>query len=240
MSQSTHKQVGLKLDKQSDMIENALGGLCKDCMVLGARIDITDKDGNKLGLENQIYVHHIITMALGRTMAMAPLFPSFSKGSCGSSSKGGGMGMMSAPKSSVPVEAAKAGGHQHGMLMKRQGLFSIFVGKGNEGDSTRFSALNNTVVKSGYWIGQKDKIGQTAEVVNYKNEAQNVYLTMDYEYSTMAGARPKDWLDVGLGAIQVEQCGNIYLGISKTLFIALDMLTQYSSTQGQAYHLQFV
>jgi hypothetical protein len=208
------------------MIESALGGLCKDCMVLGAKIDITDKNGNKLGLENQIYVHHIITMSLGRTMAMAPLFPSFGKGSCaGKSSAGGGMGMMSAPKSAGSADGAKAGGHSHGMLVKRQGMFSIFVGKGNEGDATRFSALNNTAVKSGYWLGQKDKIGATAEVVNYKNEPQEVYLTLDYEYSKMPGARPNDYLDVGLGAIQVEQCGNIYLGISRALFIGRHMLT---------------
>jgi hypothetical protein len=83
-------------------------------------------------------------------------------------------------------------------------MYSIFIGKGNEGDATRFSALNNTVIKSGYWSGLKDKIGQTAEVVNYKNEAQNVYLTMDYEYSSFLGASLKGYLDAGLGAIQVE------------------------------------
>jgi hypothetical protein len=49
MLQGTHKQFGLKLDRQSDMIENALGGLCKECMVLRAKIDITDEEGNKLG-----------------------------------------------------------------------------------------------------------------------------------------------------------------------------------------------
>jgi hypothetical protein len=222
------------------MIENALGGLCRDCMVLGARIDITDKEGNKLGLENKIYVHHIITMALGRTMTMAPLFPALNRGSCQGSPMGGGMGMMGAPKSTSSDQGPKTGGHSHGMLSKRQGMFSIFIGKGNEGDSTRFSALNNTVVKSGYWIGQKDKIGQTAEVVNYKNQSQEVYLTMDYEYNKMTGARPKEYLDVGLGAIQVEQCGNIYLGISKAFFFEQNMLTQYSAAKGQGYHLQII
>jgi hypothetical protein len=196
------------------MIENALGGLCSECMVLGAKIDITDKSGKKLGLENQIYVHHIITMDLARRMTMAPLFPSFNRAQCAGGAKGSigdASGMMGTMNAAGSKGSEATGPSNHGMLLKRQGMYSIFIGKGNEGDATRFSALNNTEVKSGYWIGAKDKIGLTAEVVNYKNEEQKVYLTMDYDYSTFKGARPKDYLDVGLGAIQVEQCGNIYL-----------------------------
>jgi hypothetical protein len=222
----THKAGGLKLDQQSDVLEEALAGVCKDCMVLQAKAEITDKEGNRLDLKEQVYTHHIIVANLGRMMVMPPVLPSFSGfAGCAGAAKGsgsmGGMGgmAMGAPKAATtpaatpakspskrsPQSPAKSSGSS-GMSG-----FSIFIGKGNEGDSSIFAPINSTAIKSGYWIGKDDKITATAEVVNYKNVPQDIYLSIDMEYRPINGTRPTEYLDVGFGALQIEQCGNMYL-----------------------------
>jgi hypothetical protein len=117
------------------------------------------------------------------------------------------MGMKGSQK-----PAGGMAGHSH---PKRQapssiGLnsFSLFIAKGNEGDSTTFGVVNSTSVKSGYWIGKDDKLTSTAEVVNYKSVPQDVYLTIDIEYVNVNGPRPANYLDVTFGSIQVESCGS--------------------------------
>jgi len=79
---------------------------------------------------------------------------------------------------------------------------SLLLAKGNEGDGTIFSPINGTV-KSGYWIGKDDKLLFLTEVVNYQNEPQEVYLTVDLDYQSFPGGPPKDFLDVSWGMLQV-------------------------------------
>jgi len=184
------------------MIQESLAGICKGCMVLQARTDITDKDGNRMGLDKQIYVHHIILAGLGegKTMRMAPMSPERSN-CAGAGIALPGMNMMGGPK----PEAGGMSGHSHS---KRQGLsmnsFNLFIAKGNEGDSTIFGAVNSTSIKSGYWVGKNDKFASAAEVVNYKTVPQDVYLSIDMEYINIDGARPADYLDVAFGTLQVQ------------------------------------
>jgi hypothetical protein len=126
------------LDKNSDMIELKLGGICKGCMIQSAKVDITDKNGKKLTLKDQVYTHHINI-----------------------------------------IDTMK-----------------ILIGKGNEADAAIFSPLNtSSPVKSGFWFSKTSQPVAVAEVVNYKNAPQQVYLTMDYEYLTFP-SRPAGWLDV--------------------------------------------
>jgi Fe-S cluster biogenesis protein NfuA len=208
-------------DKQSDLVEAKLGGLCKDCMVLQARADITDKDGKKLSLSDQVYTHHIVVTDMDRSFNMAPFTPG--RGSCSSGRGGmpglGGFGMMGSPKGSNPTSQGH-GTHQKRSPQRSGGFgglsgamkFSMFIAKGNEGDASIFAPLNSSSpVKSGYWIGKNDVILGMGEVINYKTVPRQVYLTIDYEYIPVNGARPAEYLDVSFGTVMVEQCGSINL-----------------------------
>jgi hypothetical protein len=186
-------------------------------MVLQARADITDKDGMRLGLTNQVYTHHIVVTDQNRTSGMAPLTPGRSSSPTCPGGKGGmpgmGFGMMSGPK----------GGHEHSKRSPQRpgglggllggGLgFSMFIAKGNEGDASIFAPLNTTsAMKSGYWIGKGDLLLGMAEVISYKTVPQQVYLTIDYEYIPVNGPRPKEYLDTTFGTIMVQQCGELNL-----------------------------
>jgi hypothetical protein len=206
------------LDKQSDTIEDNLTGTCKECMVLRARTDITDAEGNRIGLDKDIYVHHILIVdqGEGKSMAMAPMVAlnsnctSPSGGSAGPMPGMGMMGMGGGPKAGAGAPAM--GGHGHRKRQISSAKFSLFIAKGNEGDSTTYGAFNSTEVKSGYWIGKDDQLMSSAEVVNYKSVPQDVYLTIDMEYLSINGPRPSDYLDVAFGTLEVENCGKgIYL-----------------------------
>jgi hypothetical protein len=120
------------------MIELKLGGICKSCMIQSAKFDVTDVNGKKLTLKDQVYTHHINVMD----------------------------------------------------------TTNLFIGKGNEGDPAIFSPLNtSSTVKSGFWFSSASQPIAIAEVVNYKADPQQVYLTMDYEYLVFP-SRPRGWLDV--------------------------------------------
>jgi hypothetical protein len=224
-----HKQYGLKLDKQSDVIEEGLNGICKECMVLSARAEIVDKDGKKLDTKDGVYIHHILVADLGRKMVVPPMAPTgfSSKGGCPARAKGvkgaGGMGGMSGMSGVRPKSLSKLrkkapqfgglgslfGGKAGSSSSLPSGL-SLFIGKGNEGDSSIFAPLNSTAVKSGFWIGKNDKMTATAEVVNYRDTPKDVYFAIDMEYLKFDGGRPAGYLDVGFGALLIEQCGNLF------------------------------
>jgi hypothetical protein len=136
-------------------------------MILRARADITDKDGNRLGLKNDIYIHHILVANLARKLAIAPIIPT--RTSCPNRQKpGNGMqgvgglgGMMSTPKGGAEHSHSKrepqiGGAGGRGSV---PGLnFDLFIVKGNEGDTQNFSPYNTADVKSGYWIGHDDRL----------------------------------------------------------------------------------
>ena len=93
------------------------------------------------------------------------------------------------------------------------GGFSMFIAKGNEGDTGVYAPLNDTVVKSGYWIGENSQMIAMAEVINYKNIPQEVYLSIDLEYSTAFKTRSQEYLDVGFGTFMVLSCDAANPGI---------------------------
>jgi hypothetical protein len=142
-------------------------GTCQDCMILRATADITDKDGNRLGLRNAINIHHIIVANLARPIALIPpLVPI--KSSCTPAQWAdigkqifGGQGGVSTPKGSTghshPRRMAQTGGSGFGSFQSPLN-FDLFIVKGNEGDAQVFSPYNTENVKSGYWIGGQDRI----------------------------------------------------------------------------------
>jgi hypothetical protein len=135
-------------------------------MILRATADITDKDGNRLGLKNDVYVHHIIVANLARSLSLPPLVPL--KSSCAPGQQSGkgmqgfaGLGGMSSPKGGAGHAHTKREAQFGGKGMPDIGAlfnFDLFIVKGNEGDTQTFSPYNTANVKSGYWIGHEDKI----------------------------------------------------------------------------------
>jgi hypothetical protein len=197
--------------------------MCENCMVLQARADVTDKDGNRLGQAHKVYTHHIIVTDQNRTMNMAPLIPGRSSSgvsktcTAGKGGKGGAGGMGGMPM----MGGASMGNGGHMKRSPQGGLgalfggglqFSMFIAKGNEGDSSIFAPLNDkATMKSGYWMGKGDTVLGWAEAISYNDTPQEVYLTIDYEYLPMGGPRPKEYLDVSFGPIMVTECGELDL-----------------------------
>jgi hypothetical protein len=221
---------GLKLDENSDMLESTLDGVCKDCMVLQATAHITDKNGKKLGLQDEIYLHHIVMVDSGRTLNMAPLIPASSSCPAG---KGGMFGVLGSilgnvtgeSKGSSSAKAPTSGAASHGghSQQKRSpqldfsgratpGNFAIFLAKGNEGDTSIYAPLNNSRIKSGYWIGKNEKLSVIVELVNYKTVPRNdAYFSIDLEYIPFKDGRPKEYMDDSFGVIMTDTCGDISL-----------------------------
>lgn len=81
---------------------------------------------------------------------------------------------------------------------------SVFVAAGAEGTENVFAA-NSSSVKTGYYVQKADKMVLQAEVVNYDSVAKDVYLSLDYEYIPNVG-KGEGWLDVAMGAINVDGC----------------------------------
>ena len=102
----------------------------------------------------------------------------------------------------------KSGG---GKGLGKMGIFtpgiSVFIGQGDEGSAMAFTAKNSPI-KSGFWIGDKDKFNVMSEAINYDNVAKDMYISMEYEYLPMP-SRPKEYYDVGMGAINVSPCSSI-------------------------------
>jgi hypothetical protein len=203
MSKGKHDASSLKLDGKSDTIERRISGLCKDCMVLQAKASFTDKTGTRIGLDKKIYVHHIIIANAGRSMSIAPLTPLQSTCSArpsGASSNstemnhGGMIHVKSLLKQDPPTG--------YGALV-RSAAPSLLIAKGNEADSTVFASVNGTL-KSGYWIGKDDPLLLMTEVINYQNEPQEIYFTVDMDYLSFAEGKPRDFLDVKWGMIQAD------------------------------------
>lgn len=210
---------GIKLDAKSDMITATLQNFCKNCMVLRANAQITDNVGKPLDLTSEVYTHHILISELGKTAPMAPLKqPPFPK-NCPTTSLAGMSGMLNGLSGfslgTKSGSGSMSGVHSHGrrapqlgggnLSGKSRGL-SMFIAKGNEGDTSVYSALNDTVVKSGYWIAEGSQMSASAEVVNYRNNSREVYMTVDIEYLKGFNTRPKEYLEVGFGTIIVLSC----------------------------------
>jgi hypothetical protein len=211
------------------MLESTLDGVCKDCMILQATAHITDKNGKKMGLQDGVYLHHIVMVDSGHALNMAPLLPAQS--SC-PAEKGGMFGLLGAMSgntvgsstgnSSAKAPTSGAASHGHGQQKRSPqwnslggvapGSFTIFLAKGNEGDASTYAPLNSSRMKSGYWIGKNSKLSVIAELVNYKTVPRDdAYFSIDLEYIPFSDGRPKEYMDVGFGVMMTESCGDISL-----------------------------
>ncbi|KAF2395827.1 hypothetical protein EJ06DRAFT_255790 [Trichodelitschia bisporula] len=227
----------LKLDPASDVISTKISGLCTDCMVLFAKADLATKTGEKADIGQGVYSHHVIITDIGHPMVMMPVTVRCPGGGMGGFNFGGMMagskGGDAAAKGGSGMAGMSHGGHAP-VVQRRQasdsplsGLLgalgklgstlstlappiSVFVGQGDEGSGLTFQTKGSTL-KSGFYLSAKDQLNMMAEVINYKNVGQDVYITLEYEYIPNLPTRPKEYLDVGMGAINVDPCGKVAL-----------------------------
>ncbi|KAF2418408.1 hypothetical protein EJ08DRAFT_739179 [Tothia fuscella] len=200
---------GIKLDKHSYLFEYNLGSVWKDCIVLDARIDATDKTGKKLDLSSEVYTHNIILSNAGQSRSVAPLTP---QGSCtgslptnpsGGSNPFGGFNPFGG---SAPKASRGTGGSQ----FSRLGNFRPVLIEGHKANHVSWAPTNNTAPKSGLWIGRDDKILNSVELVNYKEGPQDVYFTIDMEYLQFE-KRPADYLEVGFVTMIAMDCADLQM-----------------------------
>jgi hypothetical protein len=114
-----------------------------------------------------------------------------------------------APATSVTVAATETPNLLNRLVTVLGNIFqerfysAVFIGKGGEASATVFADPTKSI-KTGYAIGQKDRITVTMELINYDEVEKEIYLTLDYEYLPNA---PIGYLDVGMGAINSDGCG---------------------------------
>jgi hypothetical protein len=84
---------------------------------------------------------------------------------------------------------------------------SAFVTEGDEGAANAFMTKGSTI-KRGYYVGKEDKIDISAELVNYKKENQDIYLSLTYEYLPKMEVRDKAYYDVSFSALASNPCGS--------------------------------
>jgi hypothetical protein len=127
---STHTEVPglLKLDKMSDVFSSRVKGICRDCMILYAQGDITNKEGKKVSVQDGVYSHHVIISDVGRTMVPMPAVARCPDGKIGGfnfnpATMLAGMGGGSKDSKGKDAKGAKGGmakgGHSH-KKVKRQ------------------------------------------------------------------------------------------------------------------------
>jgi hypothetical protein len=144
---------------QAQAIYIPKGGLCggKDCTLLSARLGLSYEDGKEASPDTGVYIHH-----LG---AFNPSRPSKNA-----------IGLCDVP------DPDKDLGFVNNILPSNLPL-SPLTGRGEDGGpvSMVFTTDDGTY-NSGFHLGKDDYIIVQSDLVNYKNETQNVYLTFDYEY----------------------------------------------------------
>jgi hypothetical protein len=187
-------------------------------MLLKADYSLTDERGARLTLVDGVYIHHIIVSdaapASGTTTLLA------ATPSCGKSTaqNGGGLGSLGALVQGflggAPGGGPKGPASKGGLPVR--GIGGVLISKGHENEPTMYAAPGATF-KSGFWIGKNDAITANVEAINYKNEPQEVYISIDTEYLQMEEKRPSEYLAVGQGMITSGGCNMAGLALRKSL-----------------------
>jgi len=191
---------GWKLDRHSDLFEETLGGICRNCMILGLRYDVTDGTGKKLLPKDEVYTHHMVLGSTGRRTPMTPLKAS---GTCmdGVALPDRAAGSPFPPSYESVPDPSKLGSFFANPPV-------IILNKGQEKNAINFMPLDQQKLKSGFWIGKNDTIMTSVEIVNYKSTAQDVYLTLDLEYLSF-DTRPKNYFRTEFASLFGTPCGPI-------------------------------
>lgn len=84
---------------------------------------------------------------------------------------------------------------------------SLFVADGDEGAANAFMA-RGAKIKRGFYVGKQGRMDIGAELVNYKTEDQDIYLSLTYEYLPNMAVRDKAYYDVSFSALASNPCGS--------------------------------
>jgi hypothetical protein len=207
--------------------------------VLTVSADITDKAGTRLELGSGLYSHHIISADFGRAMIGPPIFSICPNGLPGGfnfesfagvgkgakpmsmfgigggnhgakDGKGGGGHNMNSMKSNTVLRKRQLGDILQNLASSLIPKFSFWFAQGDDGTRTHFAAKGSEM-KSGFYMGTDNKINLMTEVINYENVEKDFYITIDYEYIPELTSLPKDYYDVGIGALTVVPCSSANL-----------------------------
>lgn len=183
----------VRLDPNSDLFTINLGGLCDQCMVLSARVDLALKDGSTADLTHGVYSHHILMNDIGTSTAAWPI--------------------SVLCDDSDPIVNMPEDGHEHTRTSMAQPAadtadtpFSLFLIQGEDSATINF-ASNSSQFESGFYRSRGNQIIMTAELVNYKNSENEVYFTLDYEYIPMK-SKPAEFYNVTVGRFNMNGCEN--------------------------------
>jgi len=140
-------------------------GLCKDCTVLTAKMDAVFENGTRADVSSGVYLHHIVTMNIGDRKMDSDLINTW---------------MPFCAGSDTAMSLAQG-------LQGIQGFFgaktrAAIFGFGAVDEFRQMWTTPDGKFDSGFYLAKDDKLLLQAELVNYRKEAQQLWLQADVEW----------------------------------------------------------
>ncbi|KAF2403692.1 hypothetical protein EJ06DRAFT_288207 [Trichodelitschia bisporula] len=162
---------GLAMDPNGTPFSRTLdGGVCTDCTVLAAAIDIVFANGSRADIANGVYLHHLVAQTMGN-----------------STGKGKGSWVDACPRAGITTSAggvqapSALAGLLGGVDLGSVASGGAFVGGAVDAFVDWFTAPDGSV-RSGYFIPAGSWGFMSGEVINYLREEQTVYVQLDIEW----------------------------------------------------------
>jgi hypothetical protein len=150
-----------------NVMHTVADGLCKDCTVLGTKMDVVFENGTRADVSSGVYLHHIFSMNIVPDRKLKAMMTNSFLPFCG-----GGNGLI----------GFALDGLMDLIVMFTNTLNLEIFGFGAVDEFKQLFTTANGKFDSGFYFGRNDKLFFQAEVVNYLKEPQKVYLQMDVEY----------------------------------------------------------
>jgi hypothetical protein len=150
----SQKASGIAMDPNGFPFSRIIdGGLCSDCTVLGAQVDVVFENGTRADIANGVYLHHLTAIMTGKSqpswVTMCP-------------------GNASAADSLIGSLAGNT-------------KVASFVG-GAVDEFVDYFTTPDGKFNSGFYIPVGAKAMMSGEVINYRREPQTVYVRLDLEW----------------------------------------------------------
>jgi hypothetical protein len=155
------------MDPEGTQVSKTLvDGICRDCSILSSKIDAVFENGTRADLTSGVYLHHIIALNGGteQTKKNDLFHPWVDFCSGGAMLMNAGMSLMS--NLNWMTGSKKPDIFAFGAVDEFRQLFTTEDGK----------------MDSGFYRGPKDVMFAQAELINYRPEAQKVWLQFDIEF----------------------------------------------------------
>src|ERR1700712_489868 len=148
----------MRMDPKGNTWANIAAGLPTDVTVLSSNTTLQYEDGSMADISSGVYNHHVMFGDVSRSSVIPLVCAPATKGSSKSKADGPS-GMSSMPMSILMGTSADTGTTGATSFSTPDGMFN-----------------------SGYYLGAKNKIIMTGEVVNYSNDTKKIYAVSDMEY----------------------------------------------------------